>query len=296
MLNEGLETLVSEWCNPLFEKSGLEEITFPGTLREVHALPLDECSKLRRIWIGDGCNTDCLGGARCSAKILPAKRTMIGNTPLWGLRQLRHVGLPEGISRIGSYWFNESKIKSVAVAASVRKIEEGAFMRCGKLAKVEFARNSQLQTIGEYAFYESGLEEFLAPKALKMIGDDAFKNCTRLKWLVLNAGLDALGSFAFAFSGLESAQLPSTLKSLSAGTFAQCKNLKDVRLPRGLEHIGMYCFYDSGIEEIRLPDTLRSIADDAFENCHALKTVFAAESCATDVRNSAGSSAVVLLK
>ena len=58
----------------------------------------------------------------------------------------------------------------------------------------------------------------------------------------------------------------------------------------------MYCFSDSGVEEIQLPDTLRSIADDAFENCHALKTVFAAESCATDVQKSAGGAAVVLLK
>ena len=147
----------------------------------MHAPQLDECPKLRRIWIGDGYNTDCLGGACSSAKILPAKRTMVGNTPLWGLRQLRHVCLPEGISRIGSYWFSESKIRSVVVAASVRKIEEGAFQKCGRLARVEFARNSQLQTIGEYAFYESGLEEFLAPKSLKMIGSYAFRNCRRLK-------------------------------------------------------------------------------------------------------------------
>ena len=112
---------------------------------------------------------------------------------------------------------------------------------------------------------------------------------------MLNAGFDTLGAFAFSFSGLESAQLPSTLKSLSSGTFAQCKNLKDVRLPRGLERIETCCFSYSGVEEIRLPARW-SIAGNVFENCHALKTVFAAESCATDVRKSAGSSAVVLLK
>ena len=72
--------------------------------------------------------------------------------------------------------------------------------------------------------------------------------------------------------------------------------LESARLPQGLERIETCCFYYRGVEEIRLTDTLKSIADNAFENCHALKTVFAAESCATDIRKSAGSAAVVLLK
>ena len=72
--------------------------------------------------------------------------------------------------------------------------------------------------------------------------------------------------------------------------------LESARLPRGLERIETCCFSDSGVEEIRLPDTLRSIAGNAFENCHSLRTVFAAESCARDIRNSADGVIVVLLK
>ena len=38
--------------------------------------------------------------------ILPGKSVMVGNVPLWNLRELKEVVIPEGVTMIGDHWFS----------------------------------------------------------------------------------------------------------------------------------------------------------------------------------------------
>ena len=71
-------------------------------------------------------------------------QTTIGKVRLQDLWSLRSVVIPEGLEKVGSYWFIFSDIESVEIPGSVTEIGAGAFYQCKKLKHVHFADDSQL--------------------------------------------------------------------------------------------------------------------------------------------------------
>mgnify|MGYP007054167241 CR=1 FL=1 len=49
---------------------------------------------------------------------IPSRRIMVGNQPLWELRALKDVAIPNGIEKIGDRWFAGSSVESVRVPVS----------------------------------------------------------------------------------------------------------------------------------------------------------------------------------
>ena len=67
MLNEGLEEL-EDGCGSdprfylwVFQDSGIEEITFPSTLRRIGEMTCFYCGGLRKIYVRSGCRADLSG-------------------------------------------------------------------------------------------------------------------------------------------------------------------------------------------------------------------------------------------
>lgn len=59
MLNEGLEMLKSGNCTSgVFERTSIEEITLPSTLKEISSRTFKGCSNLRTIYVKRGCQAD----------------------------------------------------------------------------------------------------------------------------------------------------------------------------------------------------------------------------------------------
>ena len=46
---------------------------------------------------------------------------------------------PDGVERIGCYWFANSDIESVQISVSVREIGREAFCECTRLREISFA-------------------------------------------------------------------------------------------------------------------------------------------------------------
>ena len=118
-----------------FKYSDIEEITFPGTLREIGEDALYNCRRLRVVWVEDGCVPDVRNYVKDDVVVL-STNAMVGDKLLRDLRQFSEVVIPEGVEKIGGHWFSHSDIESVTVSRSVRVIEGKAFCECRKLKSV----------------------------------------------------------------------------------------------------------------------------------------------------------------
>ena len=89
--------------------------------------------------------------------------------------------------------FGNSRLQRITLPSTLRELGDDTFYGCGRLKRVTFAEDSQLETIGHTCFYSSGIEDFLAPQNLQKIKDGAFSKCANLKRVALNEGLETLG-------------------------------------------------------------------------------------------------------
>jgi hypothetical protein len=111
--------------------------------------------------------------------------------------------VPKGVERIERNAFREGSITSVAMAPSVKEIDECAFEECRKLERVSF--NKGITTIGASAF--SGCEKLVLqgdmPRDLAEIGVAAFSRIGGYEGLTLPKDVERIGNRAFATSYAE---------------------------------------------------------------------------------------------
>ena len=132
---------------------------------------------------------------------------MCVDTRVWDLRMLADLVLPDGLARIGDFWFAAAGVRSAVIPRSVREIGKDAFLRCKKLQRVIFAEDGWLERLGARCFQESGLQELRTPQGLREIASGAFAKCRGLKNVALNAGLHVLAENAFAKTRFEGMRL-----------------------------------------------------------------------------------------
>lgn len=133
------------------------------------------CYSLKKIYVADGCEAD-LSYLEIpdSTKVGPLPETMIGNVRVWDLRDSKKIVIPDGVERIGSYWFWGSEAESVEISASVKEIGMCAFRSCKNLTRVVFAEGSRLERIRTDCFYGAGIEGVTIPKGVEEIQERAF--------------------------------------------------------------------------------------------------------------------------
>lgn len=157
-------------------------------------------------------------------QIFPAKRITVGDRALWDMRVLKEVVIPDGVERIGCYWFTDTDIISVYVPKDVREIQREAFYSCKNLRQVTFAEGSMLEKICESSFDGSGLESIEFPVGVNEIGDHAFSLCKNLKTASFpkNSRLERIGASCFYGTGLQTFVFPSEVWDIGSSAFSQC--------------------------------------------------------------------------
>lgn len=105
--------------------------------------------------------------------------------------------------------------QKVTIPSFIKKIEKFAFYECEKLETVDFAGNSQLQSIGEYAFSYSAIRSIILPKNVSHIGNHAFYECQNLYFVDLseNVGLISFDKNIFEESPVTSMMLPQRFRN-----------------------------------------------------------------------------------
>ena len=166
----------------------------------------------------------------------------IGNCLIAGREDISECVVKDGTVAIADYAFEASEEKaltSVTIPASVVRIGNYAFFRCGSLETVSFAENSCLKTIAANAFSE----------------------CRSLSAIDLPACVDTIESGAFSYTGLTSAALPEGLKILARSLFSGCGSLREVTIPSTVTEIGYYAFDGCPLETIHFRGTPAQWAD-----------------------------------
>ena len=97
------------------------------------------------------------------------------------------------------------QIREIMIPASVKEIRGHVFNGCKQLENVEFAEDSELETIYWNAFDSTSLKKITIPASVKTIEFDAFGRCEQLKSVTFAPG--------------------SQLKKVDTNAFVDCPNL-----------------------------------------------------------------------
>lgn len=178
------------------------------------------------------------------------------------------VVISKGVSHIGEYAFKNCSITSIDIPASVTSIGGSAFNSCTLLTTVNFAANSQLETIGDHAFHECnniGLTSIAIPVSVTSIGEQAFRSCTGLTSFTIPFNVAAIGDHAF----FECSNLASITVDANNAYYA---SQEGVLLNKDKTTLIQYPIGKTASTYI-IPTTVTSIVDQAFDGCTDLSSI-----------------------
>lgn len=179
---------------------------------------------------------------------LPSTLRKLGSA-FQGCDQLEEIIIPEGVTEIEPYTFNECRSLTKALLPStIEKIGSSAFSECYKLSDINIP--DKVSSIGDSAFSCCNLHTMIIPNGVRIIEAYTFDSCENLCELVLPAGLEEISKSAFSSCvSLQTVVIPSTVHTIYGSAFCYCRSLHDVTLL----------------------STETEIVSGAFDNCPALK-------------------------
>ncbi|HBN13214.1 MAG TPA: hypothetical protein DD415_06330 [Clostridiales bacterium] len=102
----------------------------------------------------------------------------IGNSA-FSSTKISSIRLPESVKKIGDSAFSGcDALQSIGSLDGITYIGASAFRGCSQLKSAGITSNSSLTYIGDNAFASSGLDEIIVPKGVTYLGSSAYYNCT----------------------------------------------------------------------------------------------------------------------
>ena len=216
-----------------FCQTGIEEISIPTSVKKIESRAFWKCSNLLGIVIPS--NVTSLG-ERAFADCSGLKTVKFETTKLNSVQTLAFAGcsinsvtFAEGTINIPANLFNGAGFESgssVEIPEGVTDIGNYAFNEAKNLSNITFAGN-KVTRIGIYAFCQTGIEEISIPTSVKKIESRAFMNCINLLEIVVPSSVTSIGESAFAgCSSLTKAVIPASVKTIGYYAFGNNSNLK----------------------------------------------------------------------
>lgn len=105
---------------------------------------------------------------------------------------LETVVFPKELEEIPALAFGDSPIKKFTIPQNLKKVGEGAFLRCENLEEITLP--DTLKEISAYAFGGcKKIKTLTIPESVESIGGSAFEGCKNLKKLYIPSGVVKLG-------------------------------------------------------------------------------------------------------
>lgn len=129
---------------------------------------------------------------------------------------LTEVIIPESVLTIGDYAFARETITSIVIPDSVLSIGTGAF-GSGRLTNVTLSAN--LSTMGSMAFEGNSITSVQIPNSLTLIPSSTFKD-NLITTLVVTDEVTSIGDGAFRNNKLTSVEIGAKVSSIGYSTFS----------------------------------------------------------------------------
>ena len=222
-----------------FERSLLEEVEFPSTLKYI------------------GSNAFTSTGLK--EVIIPDSVESIGTAAFEECIDLKHVVFPNNLVSLGRRAFIYSGIEEAILPNKLERIDYSTFNNCKNLRKVALPKEIKLISIN--AFSGTDIREIEIPSTTCEIDTTAFAHCYKLRKVKLSDGLQAIGNGAFMRTAIKEIHIPETVKIIGNSAFYYCQNLKKVNIPSDLEEMGDNAFFGTPYERRNLRIAYRKTND-----------------------------------
>ena len=170
-----------------------------------------------------------------------------------------------------SLFTGNSKLWSVTLPSSIRRIATSAFSGCSALSYVSLAEG--LEAMNDSAFYKcKNLSYITIPQSCTYMGSYVFTGCTSLKSIVVPDNVEGIGYEAFKdCTALKTVALGRGIKNIYSSAFKNCTAITEINMPETLEYISSEAFSNSmtSSASFTLPATLESVGNNAFDKCYA---------------------------
>ncbi len=207
------------------------------------------------------------------------------------------------VTTIKEYGFQDARIASITIPATVEKMEYYAFLGCSSLAKVTIQdSDTPIEFVTGYSRSFGGtLKEVYIGRDVNRTGDyynePMFANVEKatfgpkvtaipnnfmsgqdsMNTLVIGDGVKTIGDDAFAGDRYGEPELSVTMganvESIGARAFQTCFTLKSITLPAKLKTIGAQAFESTQITSITIPASVTDIEHYAFYSCGQLTSI-----------------------
>lgn len=175
----------------------------------------------------------------------------------------------------------------------ITSISEKAF-NSSRVKSIQFAPDSELQTIEKKAFFKTQIENFTIPPHLTKIDESVFFFCQNLRTIEipLDSELRTIESDAFFGTQIEKFTIPTNLIELKEGCFLGMKKLKQLIVSPDNPRYSLYdekflicktteksdiqdflVFCVPNFEEVTIPSFIKNIGPYAFYEMKNLKRV-----------------------
>lgn len=148
-------------------------------------------------------------------------------------QQVTSVTIPNSVTYIGDFAFDDTYITSLTIPNSVRHIGSNCFYNCCKLVSVTLPNS--ITSINPDTFTNcSSLKSVTIPSSVTSIGDGAFLQCTSLTSVTISNSVTYIGNIAFqSCTSLTSITIPSSVTSMGGSAFDNCTGVKTIYFENG---------------------------------------------------------------
>lgn len=255
--------------------TGLEQITFPETLKKIGKNAFSGCTSLKSLSVGKA--------AVMGIKLQNVGE--IGEAAFSGCTSVENVELGDSEDKVmGSYAFTGcTSLKAIDIPMKdADKIGASAFEGCTKLTEVTLKEGIQYISSALFkgcaAEAENGMTfrvkgdstSNILPKSVQVIRSNAFQEAKLDKIDLTNCDkLTEIEDYGFALAAIAEIKLPENLKKLDDYAF-QGAVLTSIDIPSNCTEWGASVFSQSSLTKISLPKTLEVIPQRSFRQCEFL--------------------------